>query len=392
MGIIDSGTRLRKGEPALVATLAKKMQNNTTWSTPSRYLVLILVLGSMLWLVIAASDLIGPLAIAALLAYVINPLVIWVNKNSRISRRWVVNLVYLLFLLALIIAGILIAPIISEQAANLAKQLDTIIIQVESVIATPLTILNVQIPLDVLVANWPQITQDFTRPDILIDVVAATSQNLVWVLVVLVTTYYLLLDWSRLREWLLDIVPPVYKGDAVRLYLEIRQVWKTYSRGQLRLMLVMGLITGVSSAAIGLPGALALGVLAGLFDLIFSVGPIVVTIIAAIVAFVAGSSYLPISNFWFMILVIIVYFAIQLLEHIWLRPRIMGDQLRLHPAVVFVAVISALAMAGVFTALIIVPLLGSAIVVGRYLYNKIFKMDPWAEENKQQPTSSEIVS
>ena len=190
---------------------------------------------------------------------------------------------------------------------------------------------------------------------------AATSQNLVWVLVVLVTTYYLLLDWSSLREWLLEIVPPVYKGDAERLYLEIRQVWKTYSRGQLRLMLVMGLITGVSSAAIGLPGALALGVLAGLFDLIFSVGPIVVTIIAAIVAFVAGSSYLPISNFWFMILVIIVYIAIQMLENIWLRPRIMGDQLRMHPAVVFVAVISALAMAGV-TALIIVPLLGSAIV------------------------------
>ena len=59
------------------------MQNNTTWSTPSRYLVLILVLGGMLWLVIAASDLIGPLAIAALMAYLINPLVIWVNKNSH---------------------------------------------------------------------------------------------------------------------------------------------------------------------------------------------------------------------------------------------------------------------------------------------------------------------
>lgn len=355
------------------------MQNSKSWSTTTRYFVLILVLGGLLWLVISAQDLIGPLAISALLAYVINPLVVWVNRHSRISRQWVVLLVYLLFLVALLVAGALIAPIIPDQVANFADQLNTITIQVESVLAAPLTIFNVQIPLDALTANWPLLTQNFTRPDILIDVVSSTSQNLVWVLVVLVTTYYLLLDWGRLREWLMRLVPEDYKGDAERLYREVRRVWNYYSRGQLRLMFVIGLITGLASAAIGLPGALALGVLAGLLDVILSIGPIIVTIIAAIVAFVAGSSFLPLSNFWFSVLVVVVYAGIQLLENVWLRPRIMGVQLRLHPAVVFVAVVSALALAGVLTALIIVPLLGSALVIGRYLYCKISDVDPWEQ-------------
>jgi predicted PurR-regulated permease PerM len=364
------------------------MQTSKNWSTTARYFVLILVLGALLWLAVMAGDLIGPLAISALLAYVINPLVIWVNRHSRLSRKWVVLLAFLGFLIILIIAGILIAPIIPRQITNLADQLQTITIQVESVLARPLTILNVQIPLDVMVANWPQLTQDFTRPDLIINALVATSQNLIWILVVLVTAYYLLLDWNKLREWMLGIVPDDYKGDAERLYREVRRVWNTYSRGQLRLMFVIGLITGLASAAIGLPGAFALGVLAGLLDILLTVGPLIVMVTAAIVAFVAGSTFLPISNFWFMILVIIVYAGIQVLEYIWLRPRIVGAQLRLHPAIVFVSVISALAMAGVLTALIIVPLISSAFVIGRYLYCKISNIDPWAEENNQQSTDN----
>lgn len=356
------------------------MQESKNWSTTTRYFVLILVLGGVLWLVISARDLIGPLAISALLAYVIHPIVIWAGRNSRLSRQWVVLLVYLVFLIALVVTAALVAPIIPAQLTNLTNQLETITIQVESVIKTPLTILNIQIPLDTVLAGWPEITQGLTRPGLIMNIVATTSQNLVWVLVVIVTTYYLLLDWNRLREWLLRIVPSDYKGDAEHLYLDIRRVWRQYSRGQLRLMLVIGLLTGIASAAIGLPGALAFGVLAALLDIILTVGPIIVTVIAAIVAFVAGSSWLPISNFWFMILVIAVFSGIQLLENVWLRPRIMSDQLRLHPAVVFVAIVSALAMAGILTALIIVPLLGSIIIFGRYIYCKISNIDPWAED------------
>ena len=60
----------------------------------------------------------------------------------------------------------------------------------------------------------------------------------------------------------------------------------------------------------------------------------------------------------------------------------MSERLRLHPAVVFVAVIASLAMAGILTALIIVPLIGSAMVVGHYLYCKILDIEPWPENEE----------
>ena len=73
------------------------MQESKHWSNTTRYFVLILVLGGLIWLAISARDLIGPLAISALLAYVLNPLVIRVSKQSRLSRQWAVLLVFMLY-------------------------------------------------------------------------------------------------------------------------------------------------------------------------------------------------------------------------------------------------------------------------------------------------------
>jgi len=203
-------------------------------------------------------------------------------------------------------------------------------------------------------------------------------------LLVLVTTYYLLLDGQRLRDWLFSLVPDSQKSDVVRLYIEVRTVWNQYLQGQLRLMFIVGLATGIAAMAIGLPGALAFGVLAGLFDIILSVGPLIVMIIGAIVAYVAGSNYLDMPNFWFAVLVAVLFGGINVLENVWLRPRIMGNSLRLHPAIVFVAIVGSLALAGILVALIIVPVIGSALVIGRYLYCKILDIDPWPDDKREQ--------
>lgn len=351
-----------------------------SWSKTTRYFVLILVLASTIWVLSWANDLIGPLAVAAVLAYVLNPLVVFVNKRTNISRSMVVLLVYLLSAVVLVALAALLVPVLPEQMQGLTVELQSIILQIQESLATPLVILGVPIPLDQLLANWPGLTLTSTAPDVILNVLQATSTNVAWVLIVAVTTYYLLQDWPRLREWLLGILPTDYQGDGVRLYREVRGVWQRYLQGQLRLMLLIGVLTGLASALIGLPGAWAFGIFAGLFDVIMSVGPAVVMAVAAVVAFFAGSTFLEIPNVWFAALVLLVYGVIQTVENIWLRPRIMGNSLRLHPAIVFIGVVGSLALAGVFMALIIVPLIGSAIVIGRYLYCKILDVDPWAND------------
>jgi hypothetical protein len=130
---------------------------------------------------------------------------------------------------------------------------------------------------------------------------------------------------------------------------------------------------------VGLPDALLIGILAGALDVIPSLGPIIALVIATLVALFQGSYYLALSNIWFALLVFGLFFLIQIVENIWLRPRILSHSLRLHPALVFVAIIGALALAGVVAALVIVPVIKSSEVLGSYLIRRMLGLDPWTD-------------
>ncbi len=364
-----------------------------SWSTPTRYLVLILVLVFIIWLLVSAQALIGPLAISALLAYVLNPIVTFVNTRTKLSRNYVVLLVYLLSLAALVGLGFILVPIIPGQITTAIREVERIIIDIERnlIAITPLDIFGVEISLEQIEASMPVISSDFLQADALLNVLRTASTNLVWVLVILVTTYYLLQDWGRLRTWIFNLAPPDYRMDMRRLYIELKNVWQRYLRGQLVLMFLVGVITGVSLAAIGLPGAIAFGLFAGLLDVILTIGPTLVMLVAAIVALFAGSTFLNISNLWFMVLVLGIFTAIQGIENVWLRPRVMGQSLRMHPGVVFIGVIGALSLAGILAALIIIPVMGSVGVIGRYIYAKILNIPPWVEEKNEKAKDGETA-
>jgi predicted PurR-regulated permease PerM len=352
-----------------------------SWSRTTRFFVVALIVIGFLWFLWAANRLIGPLAIAGLLAYVLNPAVTFVNTRTRLKRNVVVLLVFLIFLTAVLALVALFAPFVPQQVSGMAEALENMLRQLDTLLAAPIVLFDYHIPMGGVMASFSALSTDFVRPDIILSVIQATTTNLAWVLLILVTTYYLLQDWPLLREWLLNLAPTTFQPDALRLYEEIRGVWQLYLRGQLRLMFIVGLLTGLGSAAIGLPGAFAFGLFAGALDVILSVGPAVVMAIAGLVAFFAGSTYLPISNGWFALLVLAVFGLIQVVENIWLRPRVMSNTLRMHPAIVFIAVVGSLALAGVLTALIVIPLLGSVAVLGRYLYAKILDIDPWPSDN-----------
>ncbi|MFQ5435071.1 MAG: AI-2E family transporter, partial [Anaerolineae bacterium] len=309
------------------------------WSRTNRYYVLTLMLAVGIWFIVVARNLVGPLVIAALLAYVLNPIVTFVNVRTKLPRRWVIPLVYILSLGLLVALTAIFLPIVPEQTARFFTELQTAVIELEERVSQPLNILGFTIPLEQLTAdlNPAIISTDFIRADVLIEVLQATSTNLGWTLVILVVTYTLLQDWHGLREWLLRAAPRDSQSDLRRLYEEIKVVWNRYLYGQLRLAIIIGIITGIASAAIGLPGYLAFGILAALLDFIVTLGPTTLTGIATIVAFFAGSTLLPIPNIWFALIALVVFNLIHGLENVWLRPRIMSHSLHLHPALVFVA-------------------------------------------------------
>lgn len=352
------------------------------WSKTTRYIVFGLVLAGFIWFMIAAQALVGAIAISALLAYLLNPLVTLVNKRARVARSLVVFFVYLLSLGAIITITIILVPSIPEQTSSFLDDMQTVINQVEAdYFSEPINILNTEIQLDGLFpeTNLAQLMSSFIRADIIVELLQTTTTNLGWIIVVLVATYYLLQDWGTLRDWLFSWIPDPFESDCRILYHEIKLVWNRYFRGQLRLSIIVGLLTGAGTLIMGLPGAILFGVFAAIFDVLLSVGPAIIMAIATVVALLAGSSTLTISNTLFALMVLVFFLSIQGLENIWLRPRIMSTSVRIHPAIIFIAIVASLSLAGVLTALIIVPVLGSIAVISRYTYSKLFKMDPWTD-------------
>lgn len=349
------------------------------WSRNTRYLVLIISLIIFSWLFYQSRAVLGPLAISVLLAFILNPVVTFVHERAKIARSVVVLMVYLVSLAILGITSFITIQVLAEQTAVLTLELQAILAQIQTTyLSQPIHIFNYEFQPALLISETAgQTTTDFIQADVILQAFQATTTNLGWVLVVIVITYYLLLDGMYLRDWVLKWTPDSYEPDILRLYDELKWVWQQYMRGQLRVSAIVGFLTAVCSLVIGLPGAVVIGILSAVFNVLPSVGSTFVIVIAMAVALFTGSTTLNISNVFFAILVLAVLSLIQFAENIWFRPRIMSSTLNIHPAIVFTAIIASLALAGIITALIIVPVIVSMGIIAKYVYFKLFEMDPW---------------
>lgn len=360
---------------------------NINWTRTTRYITFFIVLAFLIWLLWIIRDMLAALVIAGLLAYVLNPIVEQVNRWSKLPRKWVVTLVYIILIGAITIVTITFAPVAVSQAQGLTAELDVIQAELVNSLKTQSAQFGVNINVDQLAVDFETLLSSSLSTDQIFRFLQATSQNFVWILIILVTTFYLLQDWHKLREWLISNAPDPYQADVRRLYGEIQETWQAYLWGQLILMLIIGILSGIGSAAVGLQSsAIILGLLAGVLDVIPSAGPAVAMAIATAVAWFQGPpDYLQMSDLWFMVLVLSIFAAIQTIENIWLRPRIMGQTLRLHPGVVFVAVMGSLAIGGILIALLIIPVIGTLSIIGSYLRARIFDLDPWPNDIPPTP-------
>ena len=358
------------------------------WSAAARYTVLAIILLLLSAFIYAIRPLISPLIIACLLAYMLYPLVKRLEARTRRSYPISVALVYFPFLIILIATPGILIPILIRQFQALSDELFQVITQIETLLSRSVRILGFTFSPEELAQFLNLTTESFTpAAEATIQVLEATSTSLLWLLVILVAMYYLLLDWQGLRDWLIGLAPHSEQADLHRLLQEINLTWRAYLRGTLLLMFMMGVFFTIVGLAIGLPGAVGLGVLTGLLSIIPELGPTIAGVIAALVALFEGSNYLPLSNFWFAVVVAAIYIVVMQVKALWLRPLVMGRFLHMNTGLVFVTIIGAALISGILAALIILPLLVTVGQIGRYIRCKLLNLDPWPLE----PQPIEVV-
>ncbi|MEM7032125.1 MAG: AI-2E family transporter, partial [Chloroflexota bacterium] len=291
------------------------------WVQPIRYLIVGLVFLAIVWFISVASALINSLIVAALFAYVLSPLVNLLIRYTRLSHNAAVNITHLLFLSILIAVPAILTPFALRQIGNITPDIDAIIDQAREIIEEPIQVGELSFSLENSVSNFEQLLVDTTTfiAGNTVSTISVISTNFVWILVVLVSIYYLLKDSHLMVNSFIRLISPEYQFHARKLIQEIDMIWGRFLRGQLLLMLIVGVMSWLGVLAVGLPGAFVIGLTAGILDIIPSLGPTLAAVIAVAVAFTQGSTYLPISNVVFGLVVLLIFAFVQQIENIWIR-------------------------------------------------------------------------
>ncbi len=159
---------------------------------------------------------------------------------------------------------------------------------------------------------------------------------------------YLILDGAGLLESFLSTVP---ESRRARLRETLRRAavrMRGWLVGQSMLMLILGSSSAIAFGLMGIPYFLALGVFAGIANIVPLLGPLLTVIIAGLVAATTGA-------LWKVLGVAIFYLVYQQVENAFLSPQIMKSQVQISPAVVVLALVIGAELGGVMGALVAVP-------------------------------------
>lgn len=362
------------------------MNRDTQWSLSFRYLMGILFFAALIAFIFYAHDAVRNLVIAAFIAYLINPAVVYLSTSTRMSRTAAVNTVYFSALILLVGVPATLAPIFYDEAQIVIQDILNLSNQLRQVLSRPVHVGGLVFHLEEWGQSLFQVQNAFLTPlpEEALELLETTSVGVLWFLVILVSVHLFLSQWPNIRNGVIAFAPSPYRAELRELYRRIRRVWMAYLRGQIVLMVIVGVVFTITWTILGIPGALVLGVIAGLFTLVPDVGPFLAAVLAAGVALLEGSTWIPLSNFWVAGLVVAVYLVLINLKNFLLRPYIMGRSVHMNEALVFIIIMIATILEGILGALLVVPLAASAVVIAGYIQRRVLGLPPFEDDGSSQ--------
>ena len=360
------------------------------WSMPFRYTVALILFAAFVALLFYAHEAVKTLIIAAFVAYLISPAVGYLITHTKLSRAAAVNIVYFSALIFLVGVPATLTPIFFDEIKIVAQDLLDLSSETSTVLSQP-------VQFGGMVFHFEQLGESLSHvqdavltplPEEALALLETTSVSVLWFLVIIVSVHLFMSEWPRMREAVIGLAPMDYQNDMHELYARLREVWMAYLRGQIVLMVVVGIVFTIAWTIMGIPGALVLGVLAGLFTLVPDVGPFLAAAVAVAVALLEGSSWIPLSNVWVAVIAFVVYLVLINLKNFLLRPYIMGRSLHMNEGLIFISIMIATILEGIMGALLIVPLLASTIVIYKYLQRRILGLSPFDEKDTQHSNVS----
>ncbi len=358
------------------------------WSASAKLLVGLTGIALAGLIVLRFGRLIQLLVIAAIVAFLLVPLVRLIHQQARLSWRMSTHAVFLILILLLIVT-------FTATGLALAQQVQSLVLTVQSILQDLPSLLDSlsqskialgPIHIDLAQFDFSSLADQvlvYVRPflggasSVVTALAGGAIETLARVVFVIAAAYFFTLDQPIFTNAFKRPALPGFQYDWDRLRSALDRIWAAFLRGQIILGLVIAVVVTVGLSLLGVRNAAVLGLVAGILEFIPILGPFVAGAIATLVAFFQGSNWWGLTPIGFALVVVAFFIIVQQLENNLLVPRIMGRALSMHPVVILVAAVIGATLAGVLGILLSGPTVATLILLGRYVYRKVFDLPPW---------------
>lgn len=301
------------------------------------------------WFVVEIKEILIGLFCSYIIMAALSPFVAFLRRN-KVPKALAVGIAYFL-VLALIL--LLVLPLIPFFIAQLASLITNFPLYFD----TAAKVLHIN-------AETANINNFITNEIATIgsnafDITSRLFGVIFSLLTILVISFYLLVDQVRLKKGVVDFFPENEQKNVISILAQIEEKLGAWLRGQIILSVSIGVLSWLSLTLLNINFALPLALLAGLLEIVPTIGPI----ISAIPAIIVGLNISPTAA----LLVIGAYFIIQTLENNILVPKIMEKSVGLNPIVIIIGVAIGAKLLGVLGALLSVPFVSMLAII----YNNI---------------------
>jgi predicted PurR-regulated permease PerM len=323
-------------------------------------------IGHVLWPIFV------PLLIAAALAYVLDPVVMWFERLG-LSRRRAILATLLGATILLVLFVVFVVPRLAAQFAESARRLPTLVqILLEGIQPALGSIREVNEGLYQGVNT--RLNQYVADPSLLTEPVFAwfaagsggflgLTTTVFEAVLIPFFVYYILRDLPKLRQNVELLIPPRHRTTVHEVFDRVAAVGSNFIRGQLTVCAAMAVLDSVGFLALGVPMAIFLGAVAGFGHLIPYVGPIAAAVLTV------SMTALESPEWWRIVGVLGVMAAVQVVEAMFLTPLILGNRLELHPFWVLAGITVAGHLFGILGMILATPVIAIGKVVLTYAHH-----------------------
>ncbi len=339
-------------------------QKKITFDSFIRGVVGCLVAVCVLWVLYRLSDVLLPFFVAWLLAYLIFPLVKFFQYRCRLHYRVLAVAAALLTIMcfAVLVFWLVVPPVVSE----MGRIRDLIIEYVDSVPAgdsVPAVVakyLQEHINVDELIALFDReelmdaIRQTLPRIWNIMTESVSLVFSAISLMMTLLYTIFILLDYESLSGGWVNMMPKRLRPFFTKLSTDIADSMNHYFRGQAIIATCVGVMFSIGFLIIGFPMAIVLGLFIGLLNMVpyLQVVGFIPTIVLAIIK--SGDTG---QNFWVVLgLALIVFAVVQVIQDMYLTPRIMGRAMGLSPAIILLSLSVWGSLMGIMGMIIALPI------------------------------------